>query len=139
MSAHLRSSSAEQLGLYAHNGKVAYASKMVSNGRSIFMAIPYMSSLALRDICRVAGVSLYSENDLYLNADQHFILITNSSTTAFNGSISLPQSSQVYDLWNDSIVGNGSSYIVNIPPKMSRMYFYGTSNEVEIFRTKLDD
>jgi len=39
---------AESLGTYTDNYKVAYATKMVSNGRSIFMAIPYMSSVVLR-------------------------------------------------------------------------------------------
>jgi hypothetical protein len=96
-----------------------------------------MSSVVLRDICRVAGVFLYSQNDMYLNADQHFILITNGSTD-FSGNISLPQSSQVYDLWNNSIVGIGTSFTANIPANVSRMYFYGTSAEVTAFRTKVE-
>lgn len=129
--------SVEQLGTYSHNGKTAYAAKMVSNGRSIFMAIPYMSSVVLRDICRVSGVLLYSQNDLYLNADQHFILITNGSTN-FSGSISLPQSSQVYDLWNKTIIGTGTSFNASIPANVSRMYFYGTSTEVTAFRAKVE-
>jgi hypothetical protein len=129
--------SVEQLGTYAHNGKVAYATKMVGGGRSVFLAIPYISSVVLRDICRVAGVFLYSQNDLILDADQHFILITNGST-AFSGSIALPQSSQVYDLWNKSIVTTGTSFTANIPANVSRMYFYGTAAEVTTFRAKAE-
>ena len=125
------------LGRYAHNNKVACASKTVGNGKSVYLGIPYMSSALLRKICRDSGVFLYSQNYLYLDADQHFILITNGST-AFNGSIALPQSSQVYDLWNNSIVTTGTSFTANIPANVSRMYFYGTSAEVAAFRAKVE-
>jgi hypothetical protein len=121
------------LGRYAHNNKVACASKMVGNGKSVYVGIPYMSSVLLRKICRDSGVFLYSQNDLYLDADKHFILITNGSV-AFNNSIALPQSSQVYDLWNDNIITPGTSFTATIPANVSRMYFYGTSDEVAKFR-----
>lgn len=128
--------SAEPLGTYAHNGKVAYATKMVGGGRSVYMAIPYMSSVVLRDICRQAGVFLYNEANVYLDADKHFVIVSNSDVP-INTTIKLPYTSHIYDLWNDTVIGVSNSFTANIPAKESRMYFYGSSTELAAFQAAI--
>lgn len=134
---HVNDSSAEALGRYEHDSQVAYASKMVDGGRSIFLAIPYISSSVLRDICRVAGVSLYTQNDTYLDATRHFILITNTEND-FNQTITLPQKATIYDISNSKLIAsNVKSFMAKIAPFTSSVYFTGTDAEVTAFRKKL--
>jgi|GEM_PF-6341757 len=129
--------SAEVLGKYEHNGQTAYASKIVDGGRSIFLAIPYISSSVLRDICRVAGVSLYTQNDTYLDSTRHFILITNTEND-FNQTITLPQKTTVYDISSNLIIArNVSSFTPKIAPFKSSLYFTGTDSEVAAFISKM--
>ncbi len=128
---------AETLGTYTHNNQVAYAAKMISGSRSVYMAIPYLSATVLRDVCRAAGVFIYSQEDIYLDADKHFVLLANDSTHTLNTQIQLPQSSQIYDLWSDTIIGTGNSFTASVPANDSRMYFYGSSSEVASFRKKI--
>ena len=67
---------AEPLGTYTYNRtRVAYAAKTVRGARSIYLGVPYLDSVVLRQICRVAGVHLYAREDVYVDASQNYLMI----------------------------------------------------------------
>ncbi|MBI3991238.1 MAG: hypothetical protein HY350_03715, partial [Candidatus Omnitrophica bacterium] len=130
---YIKDASAEALGRYSHNEKVAYAVKKTGEGTSVYLAIPYIDSAVLRNICRSAGVHLYSQNGLFLDASENFILIT-SAKEGYKGEIKLPRKATVYDIGGKKVIGdNVNEFIPVIPPFETGFYFVGGKDEVDAF------
>lgn len=130
--------SAEVLGRYSYNNKVAYAVKQVGAGTSVYLGIPFITSDVLRDICRASGVHLYSQQDVYLDASRNHVLIT-TQDTAYHSPIRLPGRYTVYDVNNRRILGRGvAAFVADVPALTTGLYFVGTDAEVDSYISSLN-
>lgn len=123
--------SATPLGHYTDTGKVACAFKTFGpNNRAIYMAIPYLDSALARSICRAAGVHLYSENDIYLDASRRLLTIT-STAEGYHSTIQLPQRCAVYDIFNKrQVASDTDAFQADVPPLTTVLYFVGPAAEM---------
>ena len=88
---YVNDAQAEPLRTYTYNrARVAYAAKTVRGARSVYPGIPYLDSVILQQICRVAGVHLYSREDAYVDASQNYLMIA-GGPSGFNADVPLPR------------------------------------------------
>jgi hypothetical protein len=115
---------AEPLGMYVHNkSRVAYAAKTVNGARSLYLAVPYLDSVVLRQICRVAGVHLYAQEDAFVDAARNYLMIT-GGPNGFSAEVPLPQPSYVYDINRDRVVGERcESFRAEVRARDSALYY----------------
>ena len=119
---------AEPLGTYTYNRhRIAYAAKTVNGARSIYLGVPYLDSVVLRQICRTAGVHLYSHDDAYVDATQNYLMIT-GGPSGFNADVPLPRASYVYDIDKGAIVGSGLKSFRVVVPANQTAFFYIAPN-----------
>lgn len=83
---------------YWPNGEVAVAEKVSPHhGRAIYSALPYLEANLLRVIARKAGVHLYSDRKVRLDADSHLLMIHHGYEPETTVTLTLPEKKAVYD------------------------------------------
>jgi hypothetical protein len=131
-------SSAKTLAHYVEGGKVAAAHKKTADGNSVFIAIPYVDAAFARAICKASGVHLYSNKDVFLDATRHLMTIT-ATAEGFRSSIELPQRGCVYDVFAGKMIAEDvKSFMADVPPLTSSLYYIGNKQEVERFAKSLN-
>jgi hypothetical protein len=121
---HVTDGGAEPLAAYVHDpSKIAFAAKNVGPARSIYLGVPYLDSVVLRQICRTGGVHLYAQDDVYLDATENYLMIT-GGPLGYEGPVTLPRPSYVYDITHALAVGQRtSSLAVRVPANQSVIYY----------------
>ncbi len=80
------------------NGEVAVAEKVSPHhGRTIYSALPYLEADLLRVIARKAGVHLYSDRKVLLDADSNLLMIHHGYEPETTVTLTLPEKKAVYD------------------------------------------
>lgn len=92
---------------YLDSGKVGFATKEMDTWRSVYFGSPAISSGILRKIAQDAGVHIYLDTDDLLYHNKSFIGV--QARTAGKKTIYLPEKSDIYDLFNDKVIGNDIS------------------------------
>lgn len=124
---------AQSIGTYTHNNKIAYAVKKSGAGTAILLTIPFIDSTLLRSICREAGVHLYANRDVFLDAGSHLLSIT-ADSGGFDDQIKLPGVATVYDIYARKIVArNVGAFHAQVAPNTTGFYFTGSPAEVAEF------
>jgi hypothetical protein len=123
---HVDDPDAEPLGAYTHNpARIAYAAKRVTGARSLYLGVPYLDSVVLRQICRVAGVHLYAQHDALVDATANYLLI-GGGPQGFEAEVPLPQPSYVYDIDAGRLVSaRCTAFPASVPAGHTALYYIG--------------
>ena len=107
-------------GCYA-DGTVAYGVKDFGNWKSVWCGVPNFSLPALVNLARFAGVHLYAEAPVVLNADNRMMMIHNGYEGARDLAITLPGAARVSDLKTGATVAEGTAFTVHLDSPETRL------------------
>ncbi|NIA11313.1 MAG: hypothetical protein GWP10_16705 [Nitrospiraceae bacterium] len=111
------------LGKYP-DGKTAFAVKDFGGWSSIYSCVPYLPTRVLKNIARYSGCHIYVDQPIYMDAEKHFLLLTNGFGGDRNLTVTLPQKSDVYDPYSGkTIAENVQEFSVKIEKCSTLFYF----------------
>lgn len=106
---HADDASVVPAGRYA-DGKVAYGHRDFGDWKSVWCGVPNFDLPALVRLARFAGVHLYAEAPVILNADNRMMMVHNGYEGRRTVRIALPRPAQVYDLPTGAFVADGQDF-----------------------------
>lgn len=95
------------LGNYG-DGKPAFAARDFKEWKSVYMAVPYLDAPALRNIARWAGVHLYAEENIVMDADNRFLMVHNGYNDGRKVKIALPNRKKITEIFSGKVVTEGA-------------------------------
>ncbi len=101
-------SKADKIGFYP-DGKAAMAVRDFGPWRSVYTAVPFLDAKALREIAREAGVNIYTDEDIFMTADNRFMMFTNGYEKERVLTIKLPRPAKVSDAVTDEVLCRGTN------------------------------
>jgi hypothetical protein len=105
------------------DGKGALAARDFGTWKSVYAAVPYLDTTALRNIARWAGVHLYTPPGIVVEANHQFLLLHNGFGCERQVDVSLPAPAQVHDLLTGDLVTEKASTIHLTIPRCSTRLF----------------
>lgn len=106
------------------DGKGAIAAKDLGTWKSIYSIIPRLDVNFLRNVCRWAGVHIYTEENLFFDANQNFIVLHNGYSGIKSIDIKLPKKATVYDaITNELISSNSDRFKLNLEECETKVFF----------------
>jgi hypothetical protein len=104
------------IGKNTADGSVAFAVRDFVAWRSIYMALPYLDTHTLRNIAKFAGVHVYCDDDIILNADNRFLMVHNGYGGERVVTLKLPEPRTVTDaLSGKPVAENTTAFSLRIP------------------------
>ena len=101
--------------------KAGFCVKDMGNWTSVYVGASVITAEILRNICRYAGVHIYSDTEDVLYANKHFVVI--STREAGKKTIKLPRRTDVYEIYENRLVGkNITEFTETLPAKVTRIY-----------------
>jgi len=98
--------------------------KEMDGWTSVYLSAPMANTRILSNIIRTSGGHLYSEDEEVICPGKSFIMMHTSREG--EKTIRLPEPADVYDCWNDRVVGRGISVITAaMPAKGTALYYLG--------------
>ena len=85
------------IGRYA-DGKTALAARDFGSYKSVYCTSPYVPTAVFRNIARWAGCHVYVDQEMYLDATDDFLMLTNSFQAEREVTVRLPARKDVFDL-----------------------------------------
>lgn len=107
-------------GLYA-DGKVAYGYRDFGGWRSVWCGVPNFDMPALTRLARFAGVHLYAEAPVILNADNRMMMIHNGYEGKRTIKVSLPRAALVGDLFTGRQIADGKDFEITLEAPETRL------------------
>lgn len=105
------------------DGKAALAFRDFGTWKSVYSVIPRLERPVLRNICRLAGVHLYTDADIVFDANRNFMVLHNGYDKERSFTLSLPRRTTVRDAFSDKIVvKNSDSIPVRMEPCSTLIY-----------------
>lgn len=105
------------------DGKAGWAARDFGQWKSVYMTVPYLDTAALRNIAQWAGVHLYTDPGVIVEACDGFVLLHNGFARDRKLDVRLPRVADVYDLLTDRPVAAGvDQFHVELP--RCRTLFY---------------
>ena len=99
--------------------------KEMDGWTSVFCAAPMLNQYVLRNIARAAGLHVYSEGDDVVLPGRTYLMV--HAKTAGEKVVCLPQPTDVYECYDDRLIGRGITEIRDTLPKHgTAIYFLGT-------------
>ncbi len=99
------------------DGKAALAAKDFGHWKSVYSVIPRLERNVLRNICRGAGVHIYTDEDIAFDANRNFIILHNGYEKERNFTLSLPRRADVTDSCTGKLLGkNVDSLPIRLEP-----------------------
>ena len=84
----------------------------------------------MRNIAKFAGVHMYCDEDIIMDADNRFIMLHNGPKTAPYGlyinksiTIKLPEKKDVYDLFSEKIIAKNTDAFSVLLPECETLFF----------------
>lgn len=112
---------ATTLATYA-DGAAAFAVRDLGSWRSVYMALPCLDAATLRNIARLAGVHLYCERDVVLDADNRFVMVHNGYDGELELTVRLPVPRRVSDALSGELLGeNADTVPLKLPECTTRI------------------
>ena len=96
------------------DGKVAYGFRDFGNWKSVWCGVPNFDLPALVNLVRFAGVHLYAEAPVVLNADNRLMMVHNGYEGERTVKVSLPRPAHVSDLRTGRPVADGRTFDVRL-------------------------
>lgn len=116
-------SGATVLGYNMTNGKAGLAVKQMDNWTSIYSSAPCLDVELLRNLLKVSGCHIYSENnDDIIYANNHYVAV--HSSEAGEKTITLPDNASVYDVFEEKFVSMDTD----------KFTFETDANDTHVFR-----
>ncbi|MFA7230445.1 MAG: LamG-like jellyroll fold domain-containing protein [Victivallaceae bacterium] len=104
--------------------KGAVAARDFGNWKSVYSVIPRLDRAVLRNICRWAGVHIYTNEDVVFDANRNFIVLHNGYSKEKTINIKLPEKRNIYDaITNKLIVANAESVNVKLEECETKIIF----------------
>lgn len=124
------------IGRYTHDRTPALGVKKVQNMTSIFCAVPRLTPELFRDAARLAGVHIYSNAAVSLNANKHVISI--HAPLGMDDVITLPASATVLDLFTGEITARNTTCVpLKLAPGSNVLWYIGSDSEVQHIQQEL--
>ena len=128
---------AECIGRYAHNDQVALASKNVNGMQSTYCALPLVTRELFIDLCRRAGVHVFSNAAMAVSANSRIIAV--QAPVGCKTAVKLPQPKTVLDLYSQRIVGHDiDSFELELKPRETALLYQGNDADVQNMLRKLN-
>jgi len=112
---------ARTLGRLVPDGKTGLAVREFDTWRSVYSAVPTMSTSLLRGLARYAGAHVYSTSDDVFYANHHYAMI--HTATAGAKQIDLPQARDVFDALSGDVIARNTAVIrLEMPEQTTRIF-----------------
>ncbi|MEA3401462.1 MAG: LamG-like jellyroll fold domain-containing protein [Armatimonadota bacterium] len=109
------------LGTYP-DGQPALAVRDYSHWRSVYCAVPRMTSAILRGVARLADVHLYCEEDVVLDADDRLLMLHSGWDGDRDLEVALPRPMTVTDAWTGAtLCTDAEGLTVTLPESTTRL------------------
>ncbi len=109
------------LGTYP-DGQPAFAARDLGAWKSAYCAVPRMTTDLLRGVARWAGVHLYCEQDVVMDADNRLLMLHSGWDGDRELAIALPQPTTVTDAWTgETLCTNADRLTVALPECSTRL------------------
>ncbi len=109
--------------------KHGFCLKEFEHWRSIFIGAPNVPSWVLRNICKYAGVHVYSDYDDVVYASDRFLAI--HTKHGARRTVRLPRRTNVYDLFKEEYVARDATEFEDyLPQYATGLYFLGDIEEL---------
>jgi hypothetical protein len=119
---------ANVLGIIEGHGVPGLVLKNINGIDVYYSSAPTIPSEVLRGMALKTGVHIYNYQNDALYANQSFLSISTGSAGARN--IRLPRRTNVYDVYNDTLIAkNATRFDVDLPEKHTILYFLGSEKE----------
>ena len=118
----IRDPDADVLARYP-DGDAALAIEEHQGWRSVYCAVPRMTTALLRGIARHAGVSIYCDEDVVLKADNRFLMLHNGPEADRELRVVLPNARDVRDAYTGELVARGASDL-SVPMRRMETVLY---------------
>ncbi len=79
------------------DGKGAVAARDFKNWKSVYSVVPRLDAAFLRNVCKWAGVHVYTDQDIVFDANRNFIVLHNGYDGAKTINLRLPRKTDVFD------------------------------------------
>jgi hypothetical protein len=105
------------------DGSTAFAAREFPGWRSVYTAVPFLDSQTLRNLARWAGVHLYCDEDIVLDADNRFLMVHNGYDGARQVTLRLPGPMTVTDALDGASVCTGArEFGLDLPVCTTRVF-----------------
>lgn len=101
------------------DGQAALAARDLGDWQSVYCAVPCMTSELLRGVARWAGVHLYCEEDVVLDADSRLLMLHSGWDGDRTLPIALPEPRKVTDAWTGEVLCAGADQFDVLLPEAS--------------------
>jgi len=99
------------------DGKTAFAVKKFKTWNSVYTTVPFLDTTTLRNVARFAGVHIYCDDDIIMDADNRLLMLHNGyESEAANRfytdktlEIKLPEKKNIYDALTDNLLYSSKS------------------------------
>lgn len=120
---------AQALGEYASNSNTSLAVRKHARWQSVFLGETTLSLPLLRGLYKLAGVPIFTvDDDVAWVGDS---LVCLHSAPGGGTTVYLPYEGVLYDILNDeTLASDGFGARLSMPPRGTRLLFYGTATEV---------
>jgi hypothetical protein len=96
------------------DGKVAYGHRDFGDWKSVWCGVPNFDLPAMVRLARFAGVHLYAEAPVILNADNRMMMVHNGYEGRRTVKIVLPRTALVSDLFTGKRIVEGSAFEITL-------------------------
>jgi len=104
------------------DGQAALAARDLGQWRSVYCAVPRMTSELLRGVARWAGVHLYCDEDVVLDADNRLLMLHSGWDGDRTLRIALPEPRTVTDAWTGEVLcTRADRFEVALPESSTRL------------------
>lgn len=111
---------ADVLGKYTYDDKVGFCAKNMPTWQSVFIGTPFVPPSILRGIASFAGVHVYNHTDDVCYISRNYIAL--HALGAGKRLLTLPQTSNVHDVFADEVVAkNVTSLFVDCPARSTML------------------
>ena len=129
---HADEATTKAAGRYA-DGRIAYGERDFGTWRSVWCGVPNFDLQAMVRLARHAGVHLYAEAPIVLNADNRVMMVHNGYEKPRTVRIRLPRRARVGDLESGKPVADGDAFDLTLGTPETRLlkldYSAGTPDE----------
>jgi hypothetical protein len=109
------------LGTYL-DGEVALAARDAGAWKSVYCAVPRMTIALLRGVARYAGVHLYCDEDVVLDADSRMLMLHSGWDGDRSIEVALPRPMTVTDAWTgETLCTDAETVTVALPESTTRL------------------
>lgn len=110
------------LGKYTY-GKSSFAVKDFGSWKSFYSCVPCLPAKILKNIARYSGCHIYVNQEIYMDAEKHFLMLTNGFNKDKNVTVKLPDKGTVYDAFTGEMIAQDVLQFSVFLPKCTTLFY----------------